>query len=460
MKPNKTDSPSLTPQQLQRRRADEEVLQLIAEYRQTRRSEVRDRIVRQYSNLVEGISRRFHASSEPVEDLAQEGYIGLLTAIDLYDPTKNVKFSTYATHFVIGQIKHCLRDRGKIIKEPAWLQELNQKVSRVIEALTQEIGHAPANDEIAQMMGMTEEQVTELMMTREIFKVSSIDGGTDREEDAGQTVNIERRKSSDQVVAFQLPLEERIVLDTAMDKLKDLEQRVLAQFYFQDLNQTEIARMMGISCNYVSHILRTSTKKLRKILVTDELIEAQRSLAQLQLRVDEQQAALEGSLVDPLTRLYNRRYYESRLEEEISRASREEKRVSVLLVRLQNFSPFLARHGTLPADEAVTETTAAIRSCIRRVDILTRYDKETFALILPFTGETGTLVQARLEEKLQTLYEGKGWSRGTLGLAMHSGFATCPDEAKQGMALTLKAIERLEAAAKVEWTEEPLRKAA
>ena len=459
MKPAKTDSTSLTPQQILRRRNDEEVIQLIADYRRTRRAEIRDRIVLQYSNLVEGVARRFHGAAEPVEDLAQEGYIGLITAIDLYDPTKNVKFSTYSTHFIIGQIKHCLRDRGKIIKEPAWLQELNQKVSRVIESLTQELGDAPSNEEIGRMMGMAEEQVAELMMTREIFKVSSIDGGSEREEDNGQTVNIERRKTGDQMVGFQLPLEERIVLDTAMDKLKDLEQQVIAEFYFKDLNQTEIAKLLGISCNYVSHILRTSTKKLKKILVTDEMIEAQRNLAHLQKRVTEQQIAPEPhSMVDPLTRLYNRYYYESRLEEEMSRSSREGKKVSVIFLRIQNFSPFRTQNGTLPADEALTETTQTIRGCIRRVDILTRYDKDTFALILPFTGETGALVLERLEGKLKSLYEAKGWSRGGMGLTIRMGMATCPDEARQGMALTLCAIGRMENAESVPEIEE--RKAA
>ena len=142
-----------------RKRHEEDVAQLLQRYRQTRDTKIRDRIVTHYSNLVESVARRFSNASEPVEDLTQEGYIGLLTAIDLYDPAKNVKFSTYATHFIIGQIKHCLRDRGKIIKEPAWLQELNQRMTRTINALAQQMGRQPSNLEVAQMMDMTEEAV-------------------------------------------------------------------------------------------------------------------------------------------------------------------------------------------------------------------------------------------------------------------------------------------------------------
>src|SRR5579872_2976520 len=91
-------------QQAPRKRAEEDVLQLLLEYRRNRNERLRDRIVLQYTNLVESVARRFAGSAEPVEDLAQEGYIGLITAVELYDPAKNVKFSTYATHFIIGQI--------------------------------------------------------------------------------------------------------------------------------------------------------------------------------------------------------------------------------------------------------------------------------------------------------------------------------------------------------------------
>src|SRR5579872_4114922 len=128
------------PNETGRRLSDQEIHALLRDYKVTRQQAIRDRIVMQFANLVESIARRFAGAAEPTEDLVQEGYIGLITAVDGYNADKGVKFSTYATHFIIGQIKHYLRDRGKIIKEPAWLQELNQKVARVIESLSQELG--------------------------------------------------------------------------------------------------------------------------------------------------------------------------------------------------------------------------------------------------------------------------------------------------------------------------------
>ncbi len=180
--------------------------------------------------------------------------------MDKYDASKGVKFSTYATHFIIGQIKHYLRDKGKIIKEPAWLQELNQRMTRVIESLGQKLGRQPTEKEIGEVMQMPEKTVVELLTTREVFKVGSLDGDKDDSPSQRDTEKI----SDEKMVTFQLPLEDKIVLEAAMQRLKDIEQQVISEHYYKGHNQTEIAKQLGISCNYVSHILRNGTKKLQE----------------------------------------------------------------------------------------------------------------------------------------------------------------------------------------------------
>lgn len=428
----------------QRKRNDEDVLLLLQEYRQSRRHEVRDRIVLQYTNLVESVARRFSGAAEPVEDLIQEGYIGLITAVDLYDPSKNVKFSTYATHFIIGQIKHCLRDRGKIIKEPAWLQELNQRITRVIDSLAQQLSRPPTNLEIARTMEMTEEAVAEVMMTREVFKVTSIDGN-DSDEESGGALDMERQKGADIAVTFQLPVEEKIVLETAMEKLKELERKVIVEFYFKDLNQTEIARQLGISCNYVSHILRNSTRKMKKILVTDELRDTQLKLAQMRKRQEEQQSfAEQTAIVDAQTRLYNRRYFEARLDEELHRASRETGEVSVLFVQMYGLESFTRTQGTLRGDEAILGFADLIRRTVRRTDIVTRYEKDCFALILPFTGRTVQFVANRLATALGHWLQERGWDTVSKPLSFGMGFAIYPHDGTASAAL--KALAQGETA--------------
>ncbi len=376
---------------------DEDVKRLIEDYRATKNSKLRDKIVMQHSSLVESVARRFAGSSEPSEDLAQEGYIGLITAVELFDPAKNVKFSTYATHFIIGQIKHYLRDKGKIIKEPAWLQELNQRISKAIESLTQKLHRAPTHKEIARVVGMTEDEVASMLMTREVFKVSSIDGNQETDTDNSGALDIERTKSVEIAAQFEVPLDEKIVLEGAIGKLKALEQNVLLQFYFQDLNQTEIAKRMGISCNYVSHLLRNSTKKLKKILQTEDLRTSQVQISQLRSKLDKQLISDPVLFVDDITRLYNRSYMELRLEEEIRRGSRLEMEVGLMLIRINGLDSLTSQLGSLKHDQALRDITNLIQKSVRKSDIATKYSSNMFAVILPYSSLGVELVETRLK---------------------------------------------------------------
>jgi RNA polymerase sigma-B factor len=224
-----------------RKLSEDEIQERLARYARRPDSKIRDEIVLQYANLVESIARRFLGACEPLEDLVQEGYIGLIRSVDKYDANMGVKFSTYATHFIIGEIKHYLRDKGKIIKEPAWLQELNQRMTRVIESLNQKLGRQPTEREIAEVMHMPEGTVREILTTREVFKVTSLDGDKDDTTGARDAEKIKDQK----LFAFQLPVEDKIVLETALERLKDIERQVIAAHYYKGLNQTEIARQLG-----------------------------------------------------------------------------------------------------------------------------------------------------------------------------------------------------------------------
>ena len=378
-----------------RRLTDQEIGELLVEYNKTHTQSIRDRVILQFTNLVESIARRFAGAAEPAEDLAQEGYIGLITAVEGYDPTKGVKFSTYATHFVIGRIKHYLRDRGKIIKEPAWLQELNQRVARVMEALAQELGRTPTHAEIGAQLAMSEEAIAELLTTREVFRVSSL-SMADHEDDSADGYSLDRI-SQDSQVEFEVPIADRYVLEAALHRLKELEQSVVREFFFAERNQTEIARQFGISCNYVSHILRNSTRKLRKMLVSDELKESQMELARLRRRAEDQARVIEEyTVVDPVTRLYNRRYFDNRLDEEFSRARREQHPVAVILVNLSGAEEPRRRPGSVDPEDAVRQVGEMVRASVRKADVVTRFDQRTVGVILPHTGTQSEVVEQRL----------------------------------------------------------------
>jgi RNA polymerase sigma-B factor len=345
-------------------------------------SELKARVAHHHTPLVESIARRFVSSGEPFEDLVQEGFLGLLSALEHFDTTKAVKFTTYATHFVAGAIRHCLRDRGKIIKEPAWLHELSGKINRTADALTQQLGRPPHPAEIAQVLNLTEEAVEEIQSTRQVFQVAAFAGGSDEGDESMAGLVDPEKIRSDRYVSLHLPIEDRIVLEEASLKLKALEQKVLHEFFYKDHNQTEIAKQLGISCNYVSHILKNSTKKLRKIMGEAEVRDRTRTR--------------EGSIIDPATGLYTQAHILARAGEEISRAARAMQKVALLVIAVEG----LPRLAGYKRDEAWGVCGDAVRKSVRRMDLAGRFDGDSLLIVLPNTGEQASVVADRLTDVL------------------------------------------------------------
>lgn len=418
--------------------SDEQVHALLVEYLATRDVQLRDRIVLQYKNLVESVARRFAGSGEPLEDLVQEGFIGLITATDLYDADKGVKFSTYATHFIIGQIKHALRDRGKIIKEPAWLQELNHRMTRVIDSLYQELGRQPTDAEIGKVMHLPEETVADLLTTREIFKVASLDCEQDESSPGG--VDVEKVKT-EKYTTFQLPVEDKIVLETAMNKLKLIEQKVIHEFYYTGLTQTEIAKKLGISCNYVSHILRSGTRKLRRILTTEEIREVQMQLQLASRRAESLQTQTEADVVDTLTGAYTADYLNARLEEEVSRAARAKLGLGFAIVALDGMDEIAARCGAMRHDDLLCELVQTLKNSVRKCDVVGRTKEHELGIILLYANGCGDAVCTRVLKALAQIQS----TANDGGPAVHPriGYASYPSDGTNAADLMACARRRL-----------------
>jgi len=418
---------------------EEEIQDRLAQYARRKDPKIRDEVVLQYANLVESIGRRFLGACEPLEDLVQEGYVGLIRSVDKYDVNMGVKFSTYATHFIIGEIKHYLRDKGKMIKEPAWLQELNQRMSKVVESLNQKFGRAPTEKEIAEVMQMSESSVSELLTTREVFKVTSLDG--EREDVAGQR---EAEKIKDQkVISFHLPVEDKIVLETALDRLKDIEQQVIAAHYYRGLNQTEIAKQLGISCNYVSHILRNATKKLKKILVTDEIRDTQMQRTLVSKRGKGEEAAEPESVLDSITRVYNRQYFLQRLDEELSRAYRDRHKVALMLVDVRFPDEIDQLVRIIRTDDVLYAVAQCMRESLRKMDVLARFSDTCFALILPHTTGHANAVAERMTQIIESVKIDTGRKGKVTTCLCRIGIAKYPQDAETARDLLRTAAEDL-----------------
>lgn len=409
---------------------DEARIQRLLKQAQAGNVSARETVVAQYRPLVEKLARRFIPSGIPVDDLVQEGFLGLLHAIDHYDVTKNVKFITYATHCIGGHLRHFLRDRGQIIKEPAWLQELSQRVRRASDALVQQLGRQPTTEEIAASVGLAEEAVAEIESTRALFSVASLDESTEdgsrslAERESAAATGARGGNVSGSLTSFEAPVEEKVVLEDALRRLKELEQRVIYLFYYEDRSQTEIARELSISNNYVSHILKNSARKLQQMFRSEAVREAALQYERHRLRLAAAQyggASLSDepptSIVDPVTGLYSRDYFEARLDEEISRAVRHQLEVSVVRVLVGS---------DLPEASLFAKVAQTIKQSMRRADVVARTGTYEIAALLPHTGETREAVTRRLNNRLSELQ-----SEFQRPFSFAVGAASYPDHVKR-----------------------------
>ena len=356
----------------------------------------REALVLQFRPLVQKMARQFLSPAVPLEDLVQEGFLGLINGIENYDPTRGVKLITFATHHIDGHLRHFLRDRTQIIKEPAWLQEMAQKVRREAEALTQLLGREPSDGEIADSLGLNEPEVARIRSTRSIFAVQSLD---EAQENGASRVQLAESDAQTSRAAF--PIEDKVVLESALARLKDIEQKVLYSFYYEDHSQTEIARALGVSNNYVSHILKNSARKLQQMFRSDAVREAALQHERLRRRVQTHGLAVLAAetdaaptIVDPVTDLYTRVYFDSRLDEELSRARRHHLELSVIRVRVD---------GALPEAALFAALAVAVKDCMRRSDLVARYAETELIALLPHTGATRETVIRRLHTRLSAL---------------------------------------------------------
>ncbi|MBL8047050.1 MAG: sigma-70 family RNA polymerase sigma factor [Chthonomonas sp.] len=371
----------MSEQSLQREEQDA----LVLRYLERPRPELQDLILVQYSPLVERIARRF-SGLEAQEDLVQVGFVGLLNALSKYNPEAGVRFNTYATHLVAGEMKHYLRDRSQTIRQPAWLQELRHKVNKAVGILQAEHGRQPTVEEIATAVGITASAVEEVFQTQDMLKLASLDQ-SQGEDDNGAEVD---QLDSGDFCKEQLSVEDRVLLESAMQQLRDVERDVLTLFHFDALNQTEIAHRLGISCNYVSHILRQSLGKLRRILTAENDKEVR-----LRKQVD---SFPDDNTVDPLTGAYSETYFFTRLQEECHRASSMEGQMGLLRFEFDGLDLLGSYYGQASVEDFLMDVADFFKENVRRIDVVCRVGKTGFGVVLCGTALTAEVIGLRLNE--------------------------------------------------------------
>ncbi|GAG64575.1 unnamed protein product [marine sediment metagenome] len=228
----------------------------------TKAEKITDDQIIKYQPLVKSIAYKFINSGEPLEDLEQLGYIGLINAINLYNQKKGIKFITYATWLISGEIRHYIRDKHQVIKIPSWMMKLNIKVDEFIISYKKENNKFPSLSEISEKFNLTEEGIKEILKAREAVQIVSLDQ-EHRKYSSNSYPNIEKIKSKN-YETFKLPIEDIITLRTAFSKLKKLQRKVIYYIFEKDLTQTKIARRLSLSQRQVSRIKKSALKDLKE----------------------------------------------------------------------------------------------------------------------------------------------------------------------------------------------------
>lgn len=217
----------------------------------------RDELARMFHSLAEYLARRFYGRGEPLDDLVQVASLGLLKAIDRFDLERGVKFSTYATATIVGELKRHFRDKGWALRVPRRMQEAGMKVGRTVTEMYQDLGRAPTVREIAERTGLSEEDVLEAMETAQAYTTASLDAPSDEEGGA----SVDRLGKEEE--AYEL-LEAWTSVAPAIKSLPKRERTILYLRFFRGLTQTQIASELGVSQMHVSRLLSRTLANLRE----------------------------------------------------------------------------------------------------------------------------------------------------------------------------------------------------
>ena len=228
-----------------------------------RRAELRSKLVTGHLPIVQHIARRFSGRGEPADDLEQAGTVGLLGAVDRFDPGRGIDFLSFAVPTITGEIRRHFRDRTWSMRVPRRLKDLQSTINGAVGPLSQELGRAPRPSEIAARLGMPVEEVLEGLDAQQAYRSTSLDelvaGADTALTDTLGEADAELEK-----------VEYRQTLAPLLDELPDRERTILVLRFFGNMTQTQIAEKVGISQMHVSRLLAQTVARLRSRLMADD----------------------------------------------------------------------------------------------------------------------------------------------------------------------------------------------
>ena len=219
-----------------------------ADHPQSPSGDARGRAIEQHLPLVSSLARRNARNDEPFEDLVQAGTVGLIKAIDRFDPGRGVAFSTYAVPVIDGEIRHHLRDAGRLVRVPRPVSELDARADRAERDLTARLGRTPSRDELAAAVGVPAAAIDDVLAARAASRPEPL--GANLEDDGAGLATSEAR----------------MLLSRGWEDLGERERRILELRFFGDLTQGQIAKEVGLSQAHVSRLIADALARLRSTL--------------------------------------------------------------------------------------------------------------------------------------------------------------------------------------------------
>jgi RNA polymerase sigma-B factor len=222
--------------------------------------QAREQLVERFLPLARQLARRYQRGGEPLDDLVQVASLGLVKAVDRFDPDRATAFSSFAVPTILGELKRHFRDKGWSVRVPRDLQELAVRVDRVSDELSRELGRAPTPAEIAERTGATLEQVLEAREAAGAYRAVSLDRSREDDDEEADAVG---RAFGAEDPGFGLA-EDAATVARLMRVLGDREREVLRLRFEEDLTQSEIGERVGVSQMHVSRLIRQSIARLRE----------------------------------------------------------------------------------------------------------------------------------------------------------------------------------------------------
>lgn len=244
-----------------------QTMELLVAYRQKPSVQLRNRLVRLNMGLVRKVAHRLtHQCAEPYEDLEQCGFLGLITAIERFDPSQGYAFSSFAVPYIRGEILHFLRDRANTVRIPRRWQQLSRDGAKARQALTMELGRQPSDQEIADALdlSMQEWRSVKLATTNRVPLSLNARVSSGQQSDSAMTLGDTLMDFHSQVL--QANQEDRIELQQALNQLEDRTRIMIESVFFHHLSRQEVAKRIGVSSVTVTRNMKKGIDKLVELL--------------------------------------------------------------------------------------------------------------------------------------------------------------------------------------------------